>query len=99
MDFSDPTNITGAYEAFLLVNITSSEIPAAYGTLVHTAILNHYLQNTQSGWPEGQLVKVNWIDHPFPLNKKLQSAQTTISGTNVAFMMALAWLMISDSLI
>lgn len=44
-------------------------------------------------------MKLEWLDHPFPLNQKLQGVQTTISGTNVAFMMALAWLMISDSLI
>lgn len=43
-DYSDPTNIVNAtYESFVLLNITSSQVPAAYGTLAHTAMLNAYL--------------------------------------------------------
>jgi hypothetical protein len=61
-------------------------------------MLNDYLSK-KGVLADGQRVKLNWVDQPFPLNKKLQGVQTTIAGTNVAFMMALAWLMISDSLI
>lgn len=75
---------------------------APYGTLIHTAMLNDYLsKHAKLTDPNAKdvHVKLNWVDQPFPLNKKLQGVQTTIAGTNVAFMMALAWLMISDSLI
>jgi len=68
-----------------------------FGTLAHTAMLNDFL--TAMGLLQDKRVDLTWIDHPFPINKKLQGVQTTISGTNVAFMMSLAWLMISDSLI
>jgi hypothetical protein len=95
-----PAITTGNYEALVLLNITSSQVPAVYGTLAHTAMLNDFVRKLKgTEWPAGQLVNLSWIDHPFPINKKLQGVQTTISGTNVAFMMSLAWLMISDSLI
>jgi hypothetical protein len=38
-------------------------------------------------------------NHPFPINKLLQGVQSTISGTNAAFMLTIAWMMISDSLL
>ena len=61
---------TGEYQAFVLVNITSSQVPAAYGTLAHTAMLNQFLRKT-SKLTDDQVVNLNWIDHPFPINKKL----------------------------
>jgi hypothetical protein len=36
--------LTATYEALLLVNITSSQVPAAYGTMLHTAMLNDYVR-------------------------------------------------------
>jgi hypothetical protein len=61
----------GAYEALVLVNLTSSQAPAAYGTLAHTAMLNDFISKRDPKWPAGQLVNLKWIDHPFPINKKL----------------------------
>jgi len=64
--------LNGAYGAFVLVNITSSQVPAVYGTLAHTAMLNAYVKGLNpTAWPAGQTVNLNWIDHPFPINKKL----------------------------
>jgi len=71
---TDPTTPTfiGKYEALLLLNLTSSQVPAVYGTLVHTAMLNDFVRKLKgTEWPAGQLVKLNWVDHPFPINKKL----------------------------
>jgi hypothetical protein len=71
---TDPTTPTtiGKYEAMVLLNITSSQVPAVYGTLVHTAMLNDFVRKLKgTEWPAGQLVNLNWIDHPFPINKKL----------------------------
>ena len=66
-----PAVTVGAYEALVLVNITSSQAPAAYGTLAHTAMLNDFISKRDPNWPSGQLVNLKWIDHPFPINKKL----------------------------
>jgi hypothetical protein len=55
----------------VLVNITSSQVPAAYGTMAHTAMLNDFISKNATDWPAGQRVNLNWIDHPFPINKKL----------------------------
>ena len=76
IDGPDPSATTpkynGVYEAFVLLNLTSSQAPAAYGTLVHTAMLNDFVKKLNpTDWPAGQLVNLNWIDHPFPINKKL----------------------------
>jgi hypothetical protein len=40
-----PPKYLGNYEAFVLVNATSSQAPAAYGTLAHTAMLNDFVKS------------------------------------------------------
>lgn len=44
-------------------------------------------------------MKFKIVDSPFPLNKIAQGVASTIAGTNAAFMLTIAWMMISDSLL
>jgi hypothetical protein len=44
-------------------------------------------------------MNVNFIDKPFPLTRQSQAIITAASGTTSALLIAIAWLMISDSLI
>lgn len=44
-------------------------------------------------------LKFNVVNRPFPINKFLQGVASTIAGTNAAFMLTIAWMMISDSLL
>lgn len=62
----------GVYDAMVLINMTSSQAPAAYGTLAHTAMLNDFLKGLHpTDFTAGQSVNLQWVDHPFPINKKL----------------------------
>jgi hypothetical protein len=42
---------------------------------------------------------VKFVEEPFPISQALESLNKTIAGTNSAILMAIAWLMISDSLL
>lgn len=82
----------------LLLNTTSQSTVGAWGALAHKAMLADYL--TQKGRitkPTDLTFKVT--NRPFPINKFLQGVASTIAGTNAAFMLTIAWMMISDSLL
>lgn len=86
------------YDIVLLLNTTSQSVVGAYGALAHKAILTDYLK-FKGKITNASDLKFNLINSPFPISRILQGVASTIAGTNAAFMMTIAWLMISDSLL
>jgi hypothetical protein len=84
------------YEIVLLCNTTSQASAGVWGALTHEAILRDYLKTNNR--LAGNL-NLKFVDRTFPINKLLQGVQSTIAGTNAAFMLTIAWMMISDSLL
>lgn len=82
----------------LLLNSTSQSVVGAYGATAHKAMLADYL--TVNGYTtKEEPLKLKITNRPFPINKFLQGIASTIAGTNAAFMLTIAWMMISDSLL
>lgn len=79
------------------MNSTSQDIPAAFGGFAHTTFLKHFLTAQKVTMASGFDIK--FINRPFPISQALESLNKTIAGTNSAILMAIAWLMISDSLL
>jgi hypothetical protein len=61
--------------------------------------LRHYLVTSGVDVNSVAGMKLALIDHPLPISKDLESLNKTISGTNSAILMTIAWMMISDSLL
>ena len=89
--------VKNGYSSVLLLNATSQTIPGAWGAYAHEAILRDYLST--AGTSNYADMKLKIIDQPLPISKDLESLNKTISGTNSAILMTIAWMMISDSLL
>jgi hypothetical protein len=87
---------SAGYSGSLILNSTSQAVVGAWGAFAHVAFLRHYLlANTI----DVDNMKVSLVDAPFPVSKALESLNKTISGTNSAILMTIAWMMISDALL
>ena len=84
--------------AVLFLNSTSQDVVGSFGAFVHQAFLRKYCDagaNTKCT----KDLKLNFIEKPFPLTKQFEAVIKTAAGTSTAILMAIAWLMMSDSLI
>jgi len=73
-------------------------VAGAWGSFGHTAFLKHYLVS------KGLLGKddhfeVKYSEKPLPLSRQFQSVVKSAAGSTSAILMAIAWMMISDSLV
>jgi hypothetical protein len=84
------------YSTVLLLNSTSQSVAGAYGAMMHTAFLKDYLIQQGSLTSDFNL---EFIDKPFPLSKQAQAIVSTAAGTTSGILIAIAWMMISDSLV
>lgn len=84
------------YSGIMFCNSTSQDIAGAWGGWGHNVFLKHYLD---SQGKLGANFNVKYFNQPFPNSVFLESLNKTIAGTNSAILMAIAWLMISDSLL
>lgn len=86
------------YSGVLMLNATSSGAPGVWGAYANKVILEQYLFD--SGLlPEGEEIKLTFINHPFPLSKLFQGVVAAAAGTTSALLITIAWMMVSDSLI
>lgn len=86
---TDTSNIN--YGAFALINSTSQDAVSAYGAYIHEALLRKMTNNPK--------LKLNLTNTPFPLTLLEQGVGSAAAGTSVSLMFAIAYMMVSDSLI
>ena len=84
------------YSGILILNSTAQTSAGSWGKFGHEAFLRHYLAS-QNKLSDNFNLKIT--DQPFPLSRQYQALIKTISGTNSAILMTIAWMMISDSLV
>lgn len=95
-DYMNRTTAAGdamvpTYSTILLLNTTSQSIAGVWGGFIHQAYLKQYLKNSK--------LNLTFVDQPLPLTLEYKSVTKAAAGTTSAIIMAIAWLMISDSLI
>jgi hypothetical protein len=79
------------YSAFALINATSQDAVSAYGAYVHESLLKRMTGNPG--------LKLNLTSTPFPLTLLEQGVGSAAAGTSVCLMFAIAYMMVSDSLV
>lgn len=79
------------YAAFALINATSQDAIAAYGAYVHEVLLKKMTNNPN--------LKLKLTSQPFPLTLLEQGVGSAAAGTSVSLMFAIAYMMVSDSLV
>lgn len=63
---------------------------------VQAAYLRNFL--VSKNWiPSDANLNVTMIDHGLPISKAFEAIQKASSGISSAFLMAIAWMMVSDS--
>lgn len=63
---------------------------------MYTAYLKDYLiRNTLI--PADAALNVTFVDHGLPVSKQFESIQKASGGVSSAFLLAIAWMMVSDS--
>jgi hypothetical protein len=89
MDETDPTAIQ--YGAFALINTTSQDAISAYGAYVHEALLRKMTNNLE--------LMLNLTSSIFPLTLLEEGVGSAAAGSSVSLMFAIAYMMVSDSLV
>ena len=82
--------------AILFLNTTSQDIAGSYAAGIHQAFLREYCRLSADCSPDATLT---FVEKPFPLTTAVQAIASSAAGTTSAVLMAIAWLMMSDSLI
>lgn len=82
----------------LFVNGTSQDAVGSFGAMVHQGFLRKYCSATANMKCTKDL-QLKFTEKSFPKTKQLEAVIKTAAGTTTAILMAIAWLMISDSLI
>jgi len=84
------------YSSVLLLNATAQAVVGAFAPQVYTAYLKDYLiRNTLV--PADAALNVTFVDHGLPISRAFKTIQKASSGISSAFLMAIAWMMVSDS--
>jgi hypothetical protein len=74
-----------------LINATSQDAVAAYGAYLHQALLRKMFNNRD--------LILNLTSQPFPLTLLEKGVGSASAGTFVSLMFAIAYMMVSDSLV
>jgi ATP-binding cassette, subfamily A (ABC1), member 3 len=89
-----------------MINSTSRAVVGSFGSHIHEVLLRKYLVHTLSYIDDditpqfaAENFKMKFINRPFPLSKQFEGLNKTFSGTNSALLMAIAWMMISESVL
>lgn len=82
----------------VFVNATSQDAVGSFGALVHQGFLRKFCGSSDK-MKCTKDIKLKFTEKSFPLTKQLEAVIKTAAGTTTAILMAIAWLMISDSLI
>jgi len=76
---------------FALINATSQDAIAVYGAALHQTLLRKLLKKPT--------LKLNLTSQPFPLTLLEKGVGSAAAGTSVSLMFAIAYMMVSDSLV
>lgn len=80
----------------MLLNITSQAIVGSFVPHMQSAYLKHYLIG-EGLIDSSDNFNVTITDHELPISKAFESIQKASSGISSAFLMAIAWMMMTVS--